>query len=134
MKLYICFILLLVPRRRLLTDPEKVIIQVPSPDSLREHLQTYTSEAHLAGSDADKRQAEWTRDKFIEFGIENTMIETYYPLLNTPIDRQLAIVSGPKEFQYKASLIEDVVEEDETSIDPNAVPTFHGKYTVYTHL
>ncbi|KAG2222611.1 hypothetical protein INT45_008730 [Circinella minor] len=114
-----------VPRRKL-TDPEKVIIQVPSADLLREYLQTYTSESHLAGSDGDKRQAEWTRDKFIEFGIENTMIETYYPLLNTPIDRQLAIVSGPEEFQYKASLTEDVVEEDETSYDPNTVPTFHG--------
>ncbi|KAI9492132.1 hypothetical protein BDB00DRAFT_977223 [Zychaea mexicana] len=108
------------------TDPEKVIIDVPSSISVREFLRTYTSEAHLAGSEADKRQAEWTRDKFIEFGISDTKIETYYPLLNYPIDRQLAIVSGPEELRYKASLKEDVVEEDKTSFDPDAVPTFHG--------
>ncbi|KAI9268070.1 hypothetical protein BDA99DRAFT_546431 [Phascolomyces articulosus] len=114
-----------VPKR--LTDPEKVVIDVPSKESLREYLRIYTSEAHLAGSDADKRQAEWTRDKFMEFGISDTNIETYYPLLNYPIDRKLAIVSGPKELQYEATLTEDVVEEDETSADPNVVPTFHGQ-------
>ncbi|KAI9313399.1 hypothetical protein BX666DRAFT_1864081, partial [Dichotomocladium elegans] len=74
----------------------------------------------------DKRTAEYTRDKFIEYGITNTTTQTYYPLLNYPIRRRLAIVSGPKEFQYEASLREDPVEEDETSKDPDVVPTFHG--------
>lgn len=103
------------------------MLDFPSKDNIREYLKYYTSEAHLAGTEADKRQAEWTRDKFIEFGISDTSIETYYPLLNYPVSRRFGIVSGPKEFQYEAELREDPVEEDPTSHDPDVVPTFHGK-------
>ena len=104
------------------------MLDLPSNDTAREFLKVYTSEAHLAGTDADKRQAEWTRDKFIEFGIEDSKIETYYTLINYPLKRRLALISGPEELQYEAELREDVVDEDETSKNPDAVPTFHGKY------
>lgn len=104
------------------------MLSLPKNDSIRDYLKTYTSEAHLAGSESDKRQAEWTRDKLIEFGIADTTIEEYWPLLNYPVQRRLALVSGPKEFRYEATLREDVVDEDETSKNPDAVPTFHGKY------
>lgn len=109
-------------------DPRKEVIQIPSAESVRGFLQKYTSEPHLAGTEADRRQAEWTRDKWLEFGIEDVEIETYYPLLNYPLEQRLALVSGPKELRFEASLKEDVVDEDETSKDPEAVPTFHGKY------
>ncbi|KAI9248303.1 hypothetical protein BDA99DRAFT_446309 [Phascolomyces articulosus] len=102
------------------------MLDLPSNDNTREFLKKYTSEAHLAGTEADKRQAEWTRDKFIEFGIEDSKVETYYTLINYPLKRRLALVSGPEEFQYEASLREDPVDEDETSKDPDVVPTFHG--------
>ncbi|KAI8145568.1 hypothetical protein BJV82DRAFT_604242 [Fennellomyces sp. T-0311] len=114
------------PPKKKLTDPEKIVVGVPSSDSVREYLRTYTSEPHLAGTDADKRQAEWTRDKFLEFGISDTKIETYYPLLNYPLEQRLAIVSGPEELRYEASLKEDIVDEDKTSSNPNATAIFHG--------
>ncbi|KAI8140676.1 hypothetical protein BJV82DRAFT_519611 [Fennellomyces sp. T-0311] len=99
---------------------------LPSSDSIRDFFHYYASEPHLAGSHADKRQAEWTLSKFQEFGIPNATIETYYPWLNTPKTRRLAIVSGPEEFLYEAKLSEDVVPQDPSSNHPNALPTFHG--------
>lgn len=103
------------------------MLGLPSNNSIRGYLKEYTSVAHLAGTEHDKKQAEWTKEKFIEFGITNTTIKTYYTLLNYPVERRLAIVSGPEELRYEASLREDVVDEDETSKNQDAVPTFHGK-------
>lgn len=103
------------------------MINTPSNDSIRGYLQKYTSEAHLAGTEADKAQAEWTRDKFIEFGISDSKIETYWPLLNYPKYRRVAIVSGPEKLRYEAKLREDLVDEDKTSKGQDDVPTFHGQ-------
>lgn len=100
---------------------------LPSSEYIRGFFHDYASVTHLAGKANDEAQAQWTRDKFIEFGISDTSIETYYPLLNYPVSRRFGIVSGPKEFQYEAELREDPVEEDPTSHDPDVVPTFHGK-------
>ncbi|KAI7851318.1 hypothetical protein BDC45DRAFT_516272, partial [Circinella umbellata] len=107
-------------------DASDTIKRIPSSDSIREFFHYYASEPHLAGSHADKRQADWTRDKFEEFGISNATIETYYPWLNVPKTRRLAIVSGPEEFLYEAKLEEDPVPNDPSTSHPNAIPTFHG--------
>ncbi|KAI7906583.1 uncharacterized protein BX663DRAFT_534722 [Cokeromyces recurvatus] len=108
-----------------LTDAEKFILEFPSNTSIRNYLKTYTSEAHLAGTTNDKRQAEWTHAQFQSFGLQSEIV-TYWPLLNYPIERRLALISGPPEFRFEAKLREDVIEEDETSQDPNVIPTFHG--------
>ncbi|KAI9258809.1 hypothetical protein BDA99DRAFT_483807 [Phascolomyces articulosus] len=102
------------------------MLELPSNDSTREFLKYYTSESHLAGSAADKRQAEWTRDKFIEFGIADTKIETYYTLINHPIKRRVALISGPEALRYEALLYEPPIDEDETSKYPNVTPSYHG--------
>lgn len=102
-----------------------MILELPSNERLRENLKTYTSISHLAGTENDKKQAEWTRDTFQSYGLD-TKIETYWPLLNYPISHRLALVSGPEHLRFEAKLTEDVVDEDETSKDQNAIPTFHG--------
>ena len=110
---------------RIIANPEKFILETPSNSSIHDYLKHYTSVAHLAGTDNDKDQAEWTRDQFQSFGID-AKIETYYPLLNYPVSSRFGIVSGPKKHRYEAKLVEDIVDEDETSKDQNAVPLFHG--------
>jgi N-acetylated-alpha-linked acidic dipeptidase len=110
-----------------LKEVEQFMLVAPSNDSLREYLDHYTSEAHLAGTESDRAQAEWTRDKFEEFGIPDVKIETYWPLLNYPKNHRVAIVSGPKNLHYEAKLREDVAKEDKTSKGQDDVPTFHGK-------
>lgn len=108
-----------------LTNPEKYIIELPSNQSIHDYLETYSSEAHLAGTPNDKKQAEWTRDQFESFGLDTT-IKTYWPLLNYPVSHRLSLFSGPEHLRFEAKLTEDPVDEDETSKDPNVVPTFHG--------
>ncbi|ORX53164.1 Zn-dependent exopeptidase [Hesseltinella vesiculosa] len=110
---------------RPLTAQEELFLTLPEADRIHENLRVYTSEAHLAGTESDYAQAVWTKDRFEEYGIE-AELSTYYPLLNYPIHRSLALISGPEELRYEASLREDPVEEDETSLNPDAVPTFHG--------
>ena len=108
-----------------MNDAKLLLKGLPSSEYIREYFHHYASVTHLAGSPNDKEQAEWTRDKFIEFGIEDTQIETYYPLLNYPVKRRLAIVDGPQELLYEAKLQETPgVAEDVT--DEGRVPTFHG--------
>jgi N-acetylated-alpha-linked acidic dipeptidase len=108
-----------------LTETEKLMLELPSNDNIRGYLKTYTSEAHLAGTESDKRQAEWTRNQFQSFGLNST-IETYWPMLNYPISHRFGIVTGPEDLRYEAKLTEDVVDEDETSKNPDNVPLFHG--------
>lgn len=112
---------------RQLSEAEQMMLDLPSAKRLRSYLKNYTSEPHVAGTKADKRQAEWTREKFTEFGIPNAKIETYWPLLNYPISHRLAIVSGPEYLRYNASLKEDRVEEDKSTKNPDIVPLFHGE-------
>lgn len=111
---------------RKLSAAEQMMLDLPSPKRLRYYLQNYTSEPHLAGTEADKRQAEWTLEKFTEFGIPNAEIKTYYPLLNYPVSHRLAIVSGPEYLRYNASLKEDRVKEDPSTKNPDITPAFHG--------
>ncbi|KAI9265440.1 hypothetical protein EDC94DRAFT_517037 [Helicostylum pulchrum] len=102
------------------------MLDLPSAKRLRHYLQNYTSVPHLAGTEADRLQAEWTRDKFTEFGIPNAEIKTYYPLLNYPVSHRLAIVSGPEELRYVAKLKEERIDEDPSTEDPDIIPLFHG--------
>ncbi|KAG1453689.1 hypothetical protein G6F56_007508 [Rhizopus delemar] len=112
-----------IPRE--LTPTERDFLGLPSKENLRDYLKTYTSKTHLAGTPNDKLAADWTHAQFESFGLNST-IETYWPLLNYPVSHRLALISGPENLRYEAKLAEDPVEEDETSKDPEAIPTYHG--------
>lgn len=111
-------------------EAESLVLSIPNNVSLHDTLKYYTSMAHVAGTKYDYLQAEWTRNKFIEYGIADTEIEEYWPLLNYPKYRRVAIVE-PEYLKFEAKLREDKVDEDETSGDQDAVPTFHGRDTQY---
>jgi N-acetylated-alpha-linked acidic dipeptidase len=95
-----------------------LIKDLPSSQSIHEFFEHYASYSQLAGSNTDLKLAKWTRDKFTDFGLTNATIETYYPYLNYPIRRELAIISGPQELLYEA----DLTEPKDTT------PAFHGNY------
>ena len=90
---------------------------IPSSDHIKNHFTTYASQVHLAGSEQDENLAEWTRQQWINYGLYDTYIETYYPLLNYPLQRRLAIVEGPEDLLFEASL----QESNETT-----QPSFHA--------
>ncbi|KAG2196347.1 hypothetical protein INT47_010782 [Mucor saturninus] len=99
-------------------DIVDLLKELPSSESIRELFYHYASNSHLAASPNDHDLAKWTRNKFTEFGLKNASIDTYYPFINYPIERKLAIVSGPQDLLYKASLRE--TNERDSS------PTFHA--------
>lgn len=103
------------------------MLSLPSNDSICEHFHTYASNLHMAGTDTDRQQAEWTRDKWIEMGVFNTTIETYYPLLTRPKQQRFALITGPEELRFEATMHEKTLvgedDDDETNQHPTA---FHG--------
>lgn len=82
----------------------------------------YTLEPHLSGQ--NDGLVEFTKEKFAEYGLVDTKVETYYVYLNTPEDHALRLVKDGKVL-YSASLEEDALPEDPTSQN-NTIPTFHG--------
>jgi len=121
-----------------LTYPElvKLLAGTPEEDKAREWSKYYTSGPHLAGKNLS--QAEWTRDKWKEFGIEKSEIIAYDIYVNYPLGHRLALLEkstqqetelfdvGTWKVTYEAKLEEDVLKDDPTSALDDRVPTFHG--------
>jgi N-acetylated-alpha-linked acidic dipeptidase len=126
-----------------LTYPDlvKLLTEIPDEDKAREWSKYYTSGPHLGGKNLS--QAEWTRDKWKEFGIEKSEIVAYDIYVNYPLGHRLALLekrkSGHQEMKpfgnldvsawnvsYEAKLEEDVLKDDPTSALDDRVPTFHG--------
>jgi N-acetylated-alpha-linked acidic dipeptidase len=114
-------------------DLVEILNFTPNEEKSREWSKYYTSGPHLAGRNLS--QAEWTKDRWIEFGIPQTEIIAYDVYINYPKDHRLALLEKSKKsseakpswnVKYEASLEEEVLEEDETSGLDNRIPTFHG--------
>ncbi|KAF4125186.1 hypothetical protein GMORB2_4025 [Geosmithia morbida] len=111
---------------------ESIILDTPSSDKAAEWLEYYTSGPHLAGKNLS--QAEWTRDRWQEWGIASDIV-AYDSYLNYPLDHSLTLLSknkrkssnaGDWDVVFEASLEEDIIEEDPTSGLVDRIPTFHG--------
>jgi N-acetylated-alpha-linked acidic dipeptidase len=104
-----------------------ILQSTPNETSVKEWSQYYTSGPHLAGKNLS--QAEWTRDRWVEFGVPNTEIVAYDVYINYPVDHRLALLQKKKKewnVTFEASLKEDVLPEDSTSGLADRIPTFHG--------
>ncbi|EXJ79078.1 hypothetical protein A1O3_08579 [Capronia epimyces CBS 606.96] len=82
----------------------------------------YTHGLHLAGT--NKTIAQWTADRWNEFGFSAKLVE-YYTYLNYPVSHSLS-ATFPNGSTWTASLREDPLPEDDVTNYPNSVPTFHG--------
>lgn len=128
-----------------------MLLDTPKPEKAREWQQYYTAGPHLAGKNLS--QAEWTRDKWEEFGVESGIV-AYDTYINYPLGHRLALLEkfgeadvavaedegrGSAEesiykgnqkkgyrVKYECSMEEDILSEDPTTGLENRVPTFHG--------
>ncbi|KAF2257790.1 Zn-dependent exopeptidase [Lojkania enalia] len=121
-------------------DLQKLLLTTPDAQQAREWSKYYTSGPHLAGKNLS--QALWTKKKWQEFGVENSLIIDYDIYVNYPKGHRLALLKKGKESKedgpdaanydsswkivYEASLEEDVLDEDHTSGLVDRIPTFHG--------
>lgn len=106
----------------------KILLETPKESKAREWSKYYTSGPHLAGKNLS--QAEWTRDRWQEFGIKDTSIVAYDVWLNYPKGHRLALLKSKSKnsvkVEYEAKLEEDVLKKDSTSGLKDRIPTFHG--------
>jgi N-acetylated-alpha-linked acidic dipeptidase len=112
------------PSHKTLQD---IFKDVPDNDKVRDWSWFYTSGPHMAGRNIS--QAEWTRDQWQNFGIQQSEIVPYDIYLNYPKDRRLALFSRASDKEttiFEASLAENEIQEDETTCLKESVPTFHA--------
>lgn len=119
-----------------------ILLETPSEDKAREWSQYYTAGPHLAGKNLS--QAEWTRDRWQDFGIESTIVD-YDVYINYPLGHRLALLETTRskdipieesrkeemreesyKVKYECRMEEDVLEEDPTTGLDDRIPTFHG--------
>ncbi|KAI9752623.1 MAG: hypothetical protein M1815_000387 [Lichina confinis] len=112
---------------------QDILLSTPSEERAQEWSAYYTSGPHLAGKNYS--QAEWTQNKWKDFGIDDTSIVSYDVYLNYPIGHRLALLEKTDAGEstaddwrvtYEARLEEDVLDEDDTSGLSDRIPTFHG--------
>ncbi|KGB74425.1 membrane protein [Cryptococcus deuterogattii R265] len=130
---------------------EKIFLDIPSNDSVAAALKRYTGYAHPAGSGYDYASAltlknDWEKElglrvsgplEFIydagspesQARVRNGMdklgvwIDTYYPVMNTPVYAAATLLTDPP---FHAKLREDIVDGDSDSELRDEVPVFHG--------
>ena len=100
-----------------------ILSDTPDPEKAREWSQYYTAGPHLCGKNLS--QAEWTRDKWSEFGIPQADIVSYDVYLNYPVAAGLSLLDKGVTL-FKATLEEDVLAEDPTTGLEDRIPVFHG--------
>lgn len=92
-------------------------------------LYNYTQIPHLAGSPGSLQLAEWTAEKFTEYGFDSS-IEAHNTYINYPGTGNTIKVLKPGKHDFKviyeASLVEDVLKEDPTTSGDDLIPAFHG--------
>ncbi|KAJ5950030.1 hypothetical protein N7454_001614 [Penicillium verhagenii] len=105
---------------------EHLLLSVPDGHMAREWSIFYSSESHLPGQGLG--QAEWTRDKWEEFGIPDTEITSHEVYLNFANGQRLAVLDLNKsQILHEARLEEDpeITEEPARGPEPFA-PAYHA--------
>ncbi|OAK98236.1 N-acetylated-alpha-linked acidic dipeptidase-like protein 2 [Phaeosphaeriaceae sp. SRC1lsM3a] len=101
---------------------EQILLNSFDNTSISEWSYYYTHGDHVAGR--NQTMAQWTADRWAEFGFTSRLDE-YYVFLNYPVSHSL-LLTYPNGSTYQPTLKEDVLEEDPTTSYPNSIPTFHG--------
>ena len=106
------------------SEVENITMSSIDTEDLKLWSQNYTRKSHLAGQGKDL--ADWTNDKFQEFGLDSEIVP-YYVYLNYPGKSSLQLVDKDAgSIVFEASLKEDVLKEDPTTGNSDGVPVFHG--------
>ena len=114
-----------VAERRL----EYRFLALPSPVKMRETHAFLTAEPHLAGSPRDRVLAEWVRDRWREYGLEQVEIAEHQVLLPYPVEivveSTLRAADGKPPSTWRATMKEDAVAGDPFSARDSGI-AFHA--------
>jgi N-acetylated-alpha-linked acidic dipeptidase len=101
---------------------ERIMMETPSPANARKWLEALTEEPHVAGTPAEKKVADYVRDRLIEFGLPVNVVK-YDVFLNHPKSVSLTMTAPTRQ---ELALKEDVYPQDKYSGSPGQFPAFHG--------
>ncbi|TGO53649.1 hypothetical protein BOTNAR_0290g00110 [Botryotinia narcissicola] len=113
---------------------QQILLDTPKAEKAREWSKYYTSGPHVAGTNLS--QVTWTQERWQEFGIESEVV-AYDVYLNYPRGHRLALYEKTKgkdskveelKIKFEASLEEDILEEDETTVLLNV--SLEGKIAI----
>jgi N-acetylated-alpha-linked acidic dipeptidase len=106
-------------------DVERILMAAPSPLSYGKHLLVLTEEPHMAGTDRNHRLAEYVRDRFREYGLDEISFHEFPALLSYGKSASLSIATPTRT---KLELREDPYPADKDSrlYDNPANVAFHG--------
>jgi N-acetylated-alpha-linked acidic dipeptidase len=107
-------------RQRALEGRMKALLD---PASTARHFRVLTEAPHPSGSERNRELADYVRDRFIEYGLEEVAIRRYDVLL--PLPRKVAVSMVEPEARSFA-LTEDGYPEDENSFAAEVGPTYLG--------
>ncbi|HVL68999.1 MAG TPA: M28 family metallopeptidase [Vicinamibacterales bacterium] len=91
-------------------DRERSFLASPSAERMRDAHRYLAGKPHIAGSPRDRELAEWTRDQFVAYGLEQVEITTHDVLLPYAQEVSVEMVS-PRS--WKASMREEPIPGDE---------------------
>jgi len=101
---------------------ERIVIDTPSPANARKWLEALTEVPHVAGTPAEKKVADYVRDRLVEFGLSVETVK-YDVFLNHPRSVSLMMTAPSRQ---ELSLIEDVYPQDTAASSRGSFPAFHG--------
>ena len=107
---------------------ERKFLALPSRARAREAHAHLTAEPHVAGSPRDRVLAEWVRDKWREYGLEQVEIVEHEVLLPYATEVQVSMArqrAGGRPTMWHASFREDAVENDPFSAR-DIGPAYHA--------
>lgn len=105
-----------------LTEQETFLVNSFDNNTIDDWSYYYTHENKLAG--LGKAAAQWTADRWAEFGFESHLTE-YHVYLSHPVSASLQIDYG-NGTTAEVNLVEDKLPEDDVTNRPDNQPTFHG--------
>ncbi len=95
---------------------EQAFLALPSAERIRTAHLYLADQPHMAGTPRDKELAEWTRDQFTNYGLEDVLITTHEVLLPWPEEISVEL-TAPRV--WRATLREQPIEGDKyTQIPP----------------
>jgi N-acetylated-alpha-linked acidic dipeptidase len=103
-------------------EAERFLLSIPTPESFGAHLLYLTEEPHPAGSERNMELADYVRDRFLEYGLEEVHFHDTPALYSYGRDASVDILE-PVELSLK--LKEDSHPDDKDSFlysDPGVVP------------
>ncbi len=104
---------------------EKILSAAPSGESYGRHLLFLTEEPHLAGTPRNYAVAEYVRDRFREYGLDEVSYHEFPALLSFPKSASLAI-TAPAAQAFKLAEDPHPADKDSRLYEDPAQVAYHG--------